>query len=671
MSHLPSVYPQSLHTQSLHPQSLHTQSRARPASLSSSSCFMLLAAALGGGCGDAPLGLTTATDVNPATGWNPPALRGSVTLSDTELALDALSVLGSADVGSDGRCSSCHVLGRPTLTRWSALTDAFSQDCLANPTLANATEVGGMRECFGTHAKGPTLSPASFGIYAAAAHLPWFSFVFEHAGDAAGMPTSDWRVEHADFVARVGMPRAGQPLSQQEFDLVAEWFARGLPGLFELVPEDAGEECSAALSPRLTAHVLDMGERGWKAKNEQTPLLMFGCADGATGSECLTDFPLARDEGFSDNWDAPGDAQIRVLYDNSGALSTFWSRASADGRFIGSGLLRRDDSGDSGQFLDLDSGQSIGADFDYDPTFFPDNSGFLIQRGATYFNGVAIGGKRDDVAVVCNQSVLSSDPDRIDGGEEECVELSGQIGLYQQLAKAIDGEDYWVTFGSYDSDNGGFNPVLENPPAPFETASETTLVPMINQGARFEPGPAARVGTPLQGDPMLSPSGQLLVTRVKGREFTREVDGDMVVTAEQSGYAVHRLTTSRDGARSSASIEEVGRICMQGGKAVVSYDERWMVFHHYVVDGDAAQMGYSGPDDPEFEDYLAFGASNLYLVDLLDGSTRAITNMNPGQYAVFPHFRSDGWIYFVVRTLNGAEYFAASDAAVVLEENGD
>jgi hypothetical protein len=649
----------------------HTASPRRPQSLYRSSCFMLLAAALGAGCEDAPVGFEPGTEVNSATGWNPPALRGAVTLSDTDVALDALTALGSADVGADGRCSDCHVLGRPTLTRWASLTEAFSQDCLANTALANAVEVEGMLGCFGTHAEGPALEPDTFGIYAAATHLPWFSFVFEHAGDAAGVSTSDWRAEHADFVARVGMPRAGQPLSQPEFDSVAEWFARGLPGLFELVPEDAGEECTAALSPRLTAHVRDMAERGWKARNEQTPLLMFGCIDGASGSECLLDFPLARDEQFSDNWDTPGDAQIRVLYDNSDSLSTFWSRASADGRFIGSGLLERNDSGYSGQFLDLTSGQSIGADFDYDPTFFPDNSGFLIQRGATYFNGVSIGAERNDVAVVCNQSVLSSDSDRIDGDEAECVQLSGQIGLYQQLAKSIDGEDYWVTFGAYDSDNGGFNPALENPPAPFETASETILVPMINQGARFEPGTATRVGTPLQGDPMLSPSGQLLVTRIKGRELTRVVDGEKVVTAEQSGYAVHRLTTTRDGAVSSASIEDVGRICMQGGKAVISYDERWMVFHHYVVESDARELGYSGPNDPEFDEYLSFGASNLYLVDLLDGSTRPITNMNPGQYALFPHFRSDGWIYFVVRTLNGAEYFAASDAAVVIEENGD
>jgi hypothetical protein len=37
---------------------------------------------------------------------------------------------------------------------------------------------------------------------------------------------------------------------------------------------------------------------------------------------------------------------------------------------------------------------------------------------------------------------------------------------------------------------------------------------------------------------------------------------------------------------------------------------------------------------------------------------------------MFPHFRSDGWIYFVVRSVDGEEYFAASDAAVRLEQPG-
>ena len=58
--------------------------------------------------------------------------------------------------------------------------------------------------------------------------------------------------------------------------------------------------------------------------------------------------------------------------------------------------------------------------------------------------------------------------------------------------------------------------------------------------------------------------------------------------------------------------------------------------------------------------------ANLFLLDLVTGESRRITDMAPGQMAVFPHFRSDGWIYFVVKNATSGEVIAASDAALVL-----
>jgi hypothetical protein len=606
-------------------------------------------------------------------GGSSPALRGAVALSDDEVALEALRVLGSSVVDAEGSCRNCHTLGRPTLTRWSRLTEAFASACLGDTTLADDADAEAMLGCFQRHAEASaTLVAADFGIYAAATHLPWFSFIFEHAAPGSG----DWHARHEAFVASVGMPRAGTLLTQEQFDVVAEWFARGLPELFELVPEDNGEDCTSGLDPRLADHVAQMEIDGWRARNEQVPLLMFGCAEGQIGAECLGDAALAGDAVGGADWDAPGDARIRILYDNSASRSRFWSRASPDGRFIASGLSERGRSGYTGQFVDLASDRAIEADFSYDPTFFPDNSGFLVQRDGGYSSAAPGGGPtsggadRGDVAVICEESVLTGDPDEISGDEAQCLALDSEIGLYQQLAKSIDGEDYWVVFGAYDSDNGGNAPVLGNPSAAFASDSVTTLTPMINRGSSFEPGPSTRVSTPLQGDPMLSPSGRLLVTRVKGREFATRVGGRDIVTAEQSGYALHLVTTERAGNEWSASLTDVGRVCKTGGKAVISYDERWMVFHHYVTSADAAELGFADADDPEFARYLEFGASNLYLVDLRDGSVRLITQMDPGQYALFPHFRSDGWIYFVVRTLDGDEWFAASDAALLLEDGG-
>jgi hypothetical protein len=629
--------------------------------------------ALSCGCGDgAVLGEPGSVDGASKSGpWSAPALRDPVWLSDDDLAREALGVLDGSAVGADGSCRNCHTLGRPTLTRWATLTDQFVDDCLGETALSDSAAVEDMLACFSRHAApSRKLSPATFGIYSAAAHLPWFSFVFEHAGGGA----DDGRARHDEFVTEVGMPRAGALLTQEQFDLVAEWFARGLPALFQLVPEDSGEACTPGLAPRLRTHLDEMTRLGWRARNEQVPLLMFGCEAGQAAKNCLGDAPLARDAVYGGHWDAPGDARIRVLYDNSATPSRFWSRASPDGRIIASGRRYGGGSDSTGQFLDLSRGRIIDADFSYDPTFFPDNSGFLVQRDGGYSSAAPGGGPtsggadRGDVAVICEQSVLSAEPSEFTGEEVQCLALDSQIGLYQQLAKSLDGDDYWVVFGAYDSDNGGLSPTLSNPSAAFGNDSVTTLQPMINQGTRFEPGVATRVPMPREGDPMLSPSGRLMVTRVKGREYTTRFDDIEIVTAEQSGYALYLVTTEQQGDRSTASLDDVGRICLQGGKATLSYDERWMVFHHYVTKDDATALGFDGADDPAFSGYLEQGASNLYLVDLQDGSVRAITDMAVGQYALFPHFRSDGWIYFVVRTLGGSEYFAASDAALLLEE---
>jgi hypothetical protein len=60
---------------------------------------------------------------------------------------------------------------------------------------------------------------------------------------------------------------------------------------------------------------------------------------------------------------------------------------------------------------------------------------------------------------------------------------------------------------------------------------------------------------------------------------------------------------------------------------------------------------------------LSEGAANVYLIDPLSGERIRVTNMGPGQYALFPHFRSDGWLYFMVRGDTGVsgERVMASD----------
>jgi hypothetical protein len=594
-----------------------------------------------------------------------PVIRDAVTLGDDALARQALALLGASAVNGNGVCKNCHSLGRPTISRWSQLTQTFKAACLSKPDLADQAAVDAMLACFRTQAGGDgSFAPESFGIYAAAAKLPWFSYLFQHASGI-----NNRQREQDSFVQQVGMPRSGTPWTQAEFDIVAEWFERKVPKLLDLVPADSGEICEPGLdAAALGTHVQAMATAGWRARNAQLPLLNFGCTDGQTGSACLGGFPLASSE-----WEALGGAKIRLLYDNSDSLSTYWSRVSADGRYIASGLRNPDDDGHNGQILDLSQSpvKVIPGKFRYDATFFPDNSGFVVQQGGGPDSGgsdtepsdgtVAAG----ETALTCNQSVLASDPTELTGDETQCKEITGRLGLYQQLAASLDGSDYWVIHGSYTSDNGGLdNPVLNNPSAAYEANSTITLTPLANLGNGYEAQPSVRVPTPRQGDPMLSPSGNLLVTRIKGAELN--IDEDLIA-AEQAGYALYKLNKTQSGGNWSASLQDLGRICVQGGKPTFSFDERWMVFHRYVVAQDATELGFPNASAAGFGDYLERGSSNLYLVDLSSGAMHRLTNMPPGQFALFPHFRSDGWIYFVVRTLAKNEYFVATDAALLIE----
>ena len=102
-----------------------------------------------------------------------------------------------------------------------------------------------------------------------------------------------------------------------------------------------------------------------------------------------------------------------------------------------------------------------------------------------------------------------------------------------------------------------------------------------------------------------------------------------------------------------------------GGKPGFSYDERWIVYHHYVEADDWQSLGYASATDPAFVALRNGGAANLFLLDLTTGVEKRITTMGPGQYALFPHFRSDGWIYAIVRdNARGVEDMIASDAAL-------
>jgi hypothetical protein len=233
------------------------------------------------------------------------------------------------------------------------------------------------------------------------------------------------------------------------------------------------------------------------------------------------------------------------------------------------------------------------------------------------------------------------------------------VGLYEHLGVALGGGDYWATSaGAAAWDNGGHVPTLTDPPpnSPWRAGAQTTLTLMANTGTTFTSVSQVAIPTPYQGDGVLSPSSTLLMTRVADSTGNTQI-----------GYRLYTLNASHVGSAIMANVTPIANYCLLGAKPAFSLDEHWVAMHHYVTSADAMDLGFTGPSDPMFAPYLTQGASNIYLVNLVTGVRTRLTNMAPGQYALYPAFRSDGWIYFIVRTLGTpVEYIIASDAALVL-----
>src|SRR5439155_23660408 len=94
----------------------------------------------------------------------------------------------------------------------------------------------------------------------------------------------------------------------------------------------------------------------------------------------------------------------------------------------------------------------------------------------------------------------------------------------------------------------------------------------------------------------------------------------------QAGYRVHLVQPAGAGLTAPLGAE----ICMKGGKASVSFDERFVVTHQYVDPVEPDQAG------------LPAGSSNIVLADLVTGTKTRLTQMKAGQFALYPHFRADG-----------------------------
>ncbi|HEY5928292.1 MAG TPA: hypothetical protein VIV11_41675 [Kofleriaceae bacterium] len=563
-----------------------------------------------------------------------PVFRNPVNLPDEQLATEALKILGANVSGASSNCEGCHGMTRQRLNYWRALSDVAIDKCFTDLSVATPESALAMIDCARSmpEVPGSDFDTKKLGIYATAAKLPWYAFTFWRAYGDEGT------AKLAQFQDAAGMPKgdAAPALTQEQFDIVAEWFSRGVPALDATLPNDPPpQSCTPGISSEVAAHVTAMAQTGWRAVNRTNMMAMYDCGTATDPRNCLAERPLATTLPFGTGWDLPGRGSSRLLYDVT-YVSSFWTRSSPDGRFVAHGVANV-----SGSYvIDLQRNAQVSIATQYDPAFFPDNSGFVFQ-----------GGTRN----TCSISVLTSNPTSIAMTEPECVRLS-TIGLYQHVGRMLGGGDYFGIDSQFVSDDGGKTPTIGDPDASFTSTGYTDFTPAIFDGTKFVAKARVRVLQPFEGDSVLSPSSKLELTRVSGPN------------ERQIGYVLRKVNATPSGTTYSITTPEIARYCLSGGKPGFSYDERWIAFHHYVTNSDATELGFASSNDPGFTEYKMKGAANVYLMDLRTGVPIRITNMQPGQYALFPHFRSDGWIYFQVRDANaGHEYTIASDAALLAE----
>lgn len=554
----------------------------------------------------------------------------AATAEDLALAKQMIALLN----GPTGKCNGCHSASPDRIRAWGTRMAAVDAACFT-AQLTPKQRIDCLRNDPANPASG--FSAGKLGLYAAGAHLPQFDSAFR-----AAFPAAQAQTLYTGFRQSAGMPRRGAFLTAAEFARLKGWVVRGMPQFDEALrrapdggaPDggDAGRDaeagpaaaCTESTTPALRTHLTEMRTTGWGARLADLATPMLGCGGAASPLACLTSFPAIT------SISRPGLSQtVRKLREQP-LVSQYWVRSSADGRYVGFGL---NDSTHTSLIVDLSkpaSASPIVVAADYDPAFLPSNDGFAFA-----------GARSDDAIHMCRQSLLADaaalPTPSISLTEAKCTSIAAQV--YQSIGTSLDGAKYFLTFGAHENDNGG-NQITSPLPAAFGAAATTTFVPMVNDGAAYRARASVVLKTPGEGDAMLSPSTKLVAYRFQGG-------------GKQAGYRVRAVSSNDVGANVTVETPLRAEVCMKGAKASFSFDERFMVTHQYVDPTEADNVG------------LPSKSSNIVLADLLTGTKVRLTTMPAGQYALYPHFRADGWLYFLVRDMNKQiEYVAATDAAL-------
>jgi hypothetical protein len=575
-------------------------------------------------------------------------------LTDSELGTKALQILGATQVprveGDPPACSSCHSINPVSIRKWKKKLDEANTYLGAEHTAEQ--KVNYFRN--DPDDSRSEFSPSRVGMMTAGMHLALGANVSEtrhpkafKQGKMLDGIFKNQRDLYNELRTKLLMPvSADYPrLTPQQYELILTWFEKGLPKLDELLPDTGRPTSCTDDFTKLAQHAKDIKTKSWAATNKANRVAMLGCAASGEGSpvECLKNktadgkdvFASSADTDFGKTWALEG-STVRVLRALS-SPNSFWLRSSADGRYASTG------GGGGGQAVDL-QGNIDGTPRDvklsgvqYDPDFFPDNKAFMFQGGAKF----------------CSQKVL----DRVNNvtfNEPECTRLTGDghSALYQTVGQTIGDNsigDRFILYGNQHANDPGTS-IGEDTSATAGPDSTIQIFTAIALGNDAEEGYQTlddhpeRISLPYKGDTMMTRSGTVISSRfgnAQGVPF---------------GYAIDKLNKQRFNNKYLFTTEPMGTVCMAGNKANFSFDERFLATHHYTNASDR------GPEDVGFENN---GSADIYAADFITKEKKRLTKMGPNQFALFPHFRSDGWLYFLVVDKTARKYYVvASDWAV-------
>ncbi len=579
-------------------------------------------------------------------------------LTDQELGVKALQIMGAtspnvprAAGNGEGACSGCHSINPAALKQWKGQLDSAitylqaadkTQDQKINYFRNDPDDV---RTEFAPHAAGVMCAGAhlALGANVSSTRHPetyaqgkLLAQIFEGKQDL-----------YDQFRRRMLMPVSTEypRLTASEYEVVLTWFKKGLPKLDELIPEEGRPTSCTDDFTGLKAHVEEIKTKSWAAINRAHKMPMFGCPapdQSVSPTECFKQqkdgkdiFINAPDAEFSRTWAQAG--TVRILRELT-TPNSFWLRSSADGRFAATG------GGQSGaQAIDLQAtldgvSRDIGLKASYDPDFFPDNKAFMFQGGAKF----------------CSQSLLEkSSTTVVKFDEPECTGLTGHDGqLYQTVGQTVGDNslgDRFILYGNQHANDPGTS-VGKDTAATAGADSSIQIFAAVAIGNDADEGYKTldenppKIPMPYRGDTMMGRSGTIIGSRVSGEG------------GASLGYSIEKLNKVRAGNKYAFTTAPLGRVCMQGNKANFSFDERFLATHHYNSPSEL---------DPNDVGFQQKGSSDIVVADFVTGEKKVVTKMGPGQFALYPHFRSDGWLYFLVVDKTARKYYVvASDWAV-------